>query len=62
VAVVRPDHRVHLQKIEPGRDYGDRLEVIGGLQQGDMIIPNPGDLGEGTEVNPVQATEKNGKR
>jgi RND family efflux transporter MFP subunit len=58
VAVVRPDHRVHLQKIEPGRDYGDRLEVLGGLQQGDTIIPNPGDLGEGTEVNPVQAAEK----
>jgi len=58
VAVVRPDHRVHLQKIEPGRDYGDRLEVLGGLQQGDTIIPNPGDLGEGTEINPVQAAEK----
>jgi RND family efflux transporter MFP subunit len=62
VAVVRPDHRVHLQKIEPGRDYGDRLEVLGGLQQGDTIIPNPGDLGEGAEVNPVQATEKSDKR
>src|SRR5205823_11510146 len=31
VAVVRPDHKVHLQKIEVGRDYGDRLEVISGL-------------------------------
>jgi RND family efflux transporter MFP subunit len=58
VAVLRPDHRVHLQKIEPGRDYGDRLEVLGGLEQGDTIIPNPGDLGEGTEVNPVRAAEK----
>ena len=58
VAVVRPDHRVHLQKIEPGRDYGDRLEVLGGLKEGDTVIPNPGDLGEGTEVNPVQAAEK----
>ena len=58
VAVVRPDHRIHLQKIDPGRDYGDRLEVLGGLQQGDTIIPNPGDLGEGTEVNPVQVAEK----
>jgi RND family efflux transporter MFP subunit len=62
VAVVRPDHRVHLQKIEPGRDYGDRLEVLAGLQEGDIIVPNPGDLSEGTEVNPVQAAEKSGKR
>jgi RND family efflux transporter MFP subunit len=62
VAVVRPDHRVHLQKIEPGRDYGDRLEVLSGLQEGDTIIPNPGDLGEGTEVNPVRAVEKGGKQ
>ena len=58
VAVVRSDHRVHLQKIEPGRDYGDRLEVLGGLNEGDTIIPNPGDLGEGAEVNPVQAAEQ----
>jgi RND family efflux transporter MFP subunit len=62
VAVVRPDHRVHLQKIEPGRDYGDRLEVLAGLQEGDTIIPNPGDLSEGTEVNPVRVAEKSGKR
>ena len=41
VAVVRRDHSVHLQKIEVGRDYGDRLEVINGLQEGDMIIPIP---------------------
>jgi RND family efflux transporter MFP subunit len=58
VAVVRPDHRVHLQKIEPGRDYGDRLEILAGLQEGDTIIPNPVDLSEGTEVNPVRAAEK----
>ena len=33
VAVVRPDHTVHLQKIEVGRDYGDRLEVTGGFRK-----------------------------
>jgi RND family efflux transporter MFP subunit len=54
VAVVRPDHTVHLQKIEVGRDYGDRLEVINGLHVGDVIIPNPGDLArEGLKVEPV---------
>jgi RND family efflux transporter MFP subunit len=56
VAVVRPDHTVHLQKIEIGRDYGDRLEVLSGIHQGDLIIPNPGDLArEGVKVEPVPA-------
>jgi RND family efflux transporter MFP subunit len=56
VAVVRPDHTVHLQKIEIGRDYGDRLEVISGLNERDTIIPNPGDAGrEGLKVEPVPA-------
>jgi RND family efflux transporter MFP subunit len=54
VAVVRSDHSVHLQKIEIGRDYGDRLEVLTGLREGDTIIPNPGDvLREGAKVEPI---------
>jgi RND family efflux transporter MFP subunit len=56
VAVIRPDHTVHLQKIEPGRDYGDRLEVLAGLNEGDSIIANPGDVArEGMKVDPVIA-------
>ena len=59
VAVVRPDHTVHLQKIEVGRDYGDRLEVLSGLKEGDTIIPNPGDVArEGLKVNPVSKAHK----
>ena len=59
VAVVRPDHTVHLQKIEVGRDYGDRLEVAGGLSDGDLMIANPGDtVREGLEVQPVPILEK----
>ena len=58
VAVVRPDHTVHLQKIEVGRDYGDRLEVLSGLQDGDSIIGNPGDSArEGLKVDPVPVGE-----
>jgi RND family efflux transporter MFP subunit len=56
VAVVRPDHSVHLQKIEVGRDYGNRLEVISGLHEGETIIANPGDIArEGVKVDPVKA-------
>jgi RND family efflux transporter MFP subunit len=59
VAVVRPDHTVHLQKVEVGRDYGDRLEVLGGLKEGDTIVPNPGGFArEGVEINPVRREEK----
>lgn len=54
VAVVRSDHTVHLQKIQVGRDYGDKLEVISGLELGDMLIANPGDaVVEGVKVDPV---------
>jgi RND family efflux transporter MFP subunit len=59
VAVVRPDHTVHMAAIEVGRDYGDRLEVLGGLQDGDTIIPNPGDFAtEGLKVNPVEQSQR----
>ena len=58
VAVVGPDHHVHVQKIEVGRDYGDRLEVLNGLHDGDSIIANPGDVvSEGVEVEPVPAAD-----
>jgi RND family efflux transporter MFP subunit len=59
VAVLRPDHTVHLQRVDVGRDYGDRLEILGGLHQGDTIVPNPGDLArEGLAVDPVAAAAK----
>jgi RND family efflux transporter MFP subunit len=58
VAILRPDHTVHLQTIEIGRDYGDRLEIVRGLAEGDSIIVNPGDaVREGAKVEPVSAAE-----
>ena len=59
IAVVGPDSIVHLQKIVIGRDYGDRLEVMQGLQVGDRIISNPDDNArEGVKVEAVEAAEK----
>jgi RND family efflux transporter MFP subunit len=56
VAVVGPDHAVHLQKVEVGRDYGDRLEIVRGLTEGVTVVMNPGDaLQEGQKVDPVNA-------
>jgi RND family efflux transporter MFP subunit len=58
-AVLRPDHTVHLQKITIGRDYGDRMEVIDGLHDGDTIVLNPGDLArEGVKIEPVPVSAK----
>jgi RND family efflux transporter MFP subunit len=54
VAVVEPDGTVRLQKIVPGRDYGDRVEVLQGLSEGMTIISVPGDdARDGAKVVPV---------
>jgi RND family efflux transporter MFP subunit len=58
VAVLRSDNKVHLQNVIVGRDYGDRMEILGGLQEGDTIIPSPGDLArEGLKIDPVPRPE-----
>ena len=58
VATVSGD-TVHLRKIEIGRDYGDRLEVRGGLQDGDLVIPNAADSArEGLKVEVVRSGAK----
>jgi RND family efflux transporter MFP subunit len=59
IALLRPDNTVHFQLIEVGRDYGDKLEVLSGLSEGDTIIPKPGDVvREGVKVEPVESAEK----
>ncbi len=51
VALVRPNRTVHYQKIELGRDYGDRVEVVGGLDGDAKLVVNPtDDIREGVEV------------
>jgi hypothetical protein len=51
VAVVRPNHTVHYQKIELGRDFGDEVEVVAGLDNDAQLVVNPSDdIREGVEV------------
>jgi len=53
LAVVRPDNTVHLQKISVGRDYGDRLEVLNGVEEGTAVMAVAGDSArEGAKVAP----------
>jgi RND family efflux transporter MFP subunit len=52
VAVVGADHKVHLKAIIIGRDFGTKVEILGGLDPNDQIVLNPADsLQEGQEVN-----------
>jgi RND family efflux transporter MFP subunit len=54
VAMVHSDHTIHLQQVTVGRDYGNKLEIVQGLQEGDTIVANPGDsTQEGAKVEPV---------
>jgi RND family efflux transporter MFP subunit len=43
VAVVGQDGRAHLRPLNIGRDYGNTMEVLGGLEIGDQVIINPPD-------------------
>jgi RND family efflux transporter MFP subunit len=52
VAVVGPDRKVHLKAISIGRDFGTKIEILGGLDPNDQIVLNPADsLEEGQEVD-----------
>jgi len=55
-AVVRPGGAVHFTPIQLGRDYGDHLEVLGGLEEGQLLVVNPSDIiREGVKVKPLAA-------
>lgn len=54
VGVVDADRSVHFQLVQLGRDYGDKIEVLSGLEAGQQVVVNPGDtVQEGAKVNPV---------
>ena len=43
VAVVAPDHRIHLRQIRIGQDLGSEIEVVSGLAAGEVVVANPSD-------------------
>src|SRR5215472_3647057 len=54
VAVVQPDGKIHYTHIQLGRDFGDHLEVLSGINEGQQLAVNPGDaIQEGVKVKPV---------
>jgi len=51
VAVVGPDQKIHLATVIIGRDFGNKIEILGGLQPTDQIVVNSADsLEEGEQV------------
>jgi RND family efflux transporter MFP subunit len=63
VAVIAPNGAVHYQRIQLGRDFGDRIEVLAGLEEGQQVAVNPSDaVREGAKVKPVRAAKPAGKR
>ena len=52
VAVVGSDQKAHLKAVTIGRDFGTKVEILGGLDPNDQIIVNPADsLEEGQQVH-----------
>ena len=43
VAIVTPEHKIHLQKVDLGEDLGTEIEVIRGLKGNEQLVSNPGD-------------------
>ena len=57
--VVDANHKIRLQPLTIGRDYGNALEVLQGLSASDWIVLNPADsLEEGQQVNVKEVLQK----
>ena len=51
VAVVDEQKKVHLRIVQPGRDYGTEIQILGGVTPEDRVINFPSDdLSEGMQV------------
>jgi RND family efflux transporter MFP subunit len=59
-AVVGPDSRINLKKITIGRDFGNALEVLQGIDPTDRIVVNPPDALEQNELVNLAAQDAAG--
>jgi hypothetical protein len=57
VAVLDAQHAVHYRDVRLGRDFGDEIEVLTGLNAGDTVVVHPGD-----DLPRSQDTRSNSKR
>jgi len=64
-AVIGADGRINLKKLTIGRDFGDALEVLQGIDAADRIVVNPPDAleqGEPVNLSPQDATGSSAPR
>jgi len=54
-AVVGDDNRIRLKKITIGRDYGNALEIVQGIEANDRVVINPPDALEQDEAVKISA-------
>jgi RND family efflux transporter MFP subunit len=62
VAVVGTEGKIRLKPILIGRDFGNKLEVLNGLELTDRIVVNPADSLEDGQVVKVKTEEGSGDR
>ena len=56
VALVRPDDSLHYQPVQLGRDYGQDVEILQGLEGNERLVMNPTEsLVEGVKVEATAA-------
>jgi RND family efflux transporter MFP subunit len=61
VGVVNSQNHVELRKVILGRDFGNRVEILSGINQADAVIANPPDYlvdGMSVAVQPAQGSRK----
>ena len=59
VAVVTNENKIHWQHIDVGRDFGNYMEVIKGIDENARVVMNPtDDLTEGLDVEPKPVAPK----
>jgi RND family efflux transporter MFP subunit len=59
IGVVKDDGKVELQTVKLGRDFGQRIEILTGVNAKDRVIVNPSDsLVSGATVSVSEATKK----
>jgi membrane fusion protein (multidrug efflux system) len=60
VAVVGSDNQVRLHSVELGRDFGNTVEILGGISATDRVILNPSDaIADGMPVLIAPPVETN---
>lgn len=59
VGIVRPDGKAELRTVKLGRDFGQTIEILTGVNPKDRVIVNPGDsLATGATVAVAQSAKK----